>query len=318
MISAGLDADDASFELVVRPEEAGLRLDQFLAARLTVARAEARRLLERGEAALGGRALGLADKGRRLGPGDCVRVRGFAPIARRHPLPESEAPLPVLARGAGWIAVDKPPGRAVHPLRPDETGTLLNALVARHPEVLGVGEGGLRSGVVHRLDVDTSGVVLFALEEAVWRRLRAAFREQRVEKTYRALVAGSLEGAGRETARLEVARHRPARVKVLPPEPPGRGRSAELGWRVLESFGEATLLEVRPRGGFLHQIRAMLAHRGHPVVGDRTYGGARVPGLAARHLLHAAALRVAEGPEVVLARSPDPPDFEAALRRLRG
>ena len=97
----------------------------------------------------------------------------------------------------------------VHPYRADEAGTLLGALVARRPQVVGVGEGGLRSGVVHRLDVDTSGVVLLATEQRSWQRLRAAFRSGAVEKRYRALVLGRLAGAGELALDLVVARHRP-------------------------------------------------------------------------------------------------------------
>ena len=91
---------------------------------------------------------------------------------------------------------------------------VLGALSARHPEIHGVGEGGLRSGVVHRLDVDTSGVLLFATEEEVWQRLRRAFQTQRVEKVYRALVCGRLEHEGRAEGGRVMARHRPARVRT--------------------------------------------------------------------------------------------------------
>ena len=102
-------------------------------------------------------------------PGGEVRI-GYTPIAET-PL---EVDLPVIARGPGWLAVDKPAGLPVHPFAEDETGTMLNAVLARRPEIFGVGEGGLRSGVVHRLDVDTSGVLLFASEAGSWRRLPRA------------------------------------------------------------------------------------------------------------------------------------------------
>src|SRR5262249_48742973 len=208
-----------------------------------------------------------------------------------HARPEGDLLLVVLARGRGWLAVDKPPGQPVHPLLREEGGTLLNALVARHPELHGVGEGGLRSGVVHRLDVDTSGVVLFATEEEAWQRLRGAFRAHRVDKLYRALVAGRLAGEGAIEPALSVVRHRPARVAVVGGARTGAvgaPRLAGLRWRSLAHGRAATLLEVRPRTGFLHQIRATLAHLGHPVCGDPIYG---TPGDASgvpRQMLHAA------------------------------
>src|SRR5690606_17413297 len=199
----------------VPAEEAGARLDAWLAARLGVGRTAVRALLERGAVRVDGRRAGRGHKGAALAAGACVVVEGFAPPAARRAPAEPERPLVVLASGPGWLAVDKPPGVPVHPLREGERGTLAGAVLARRPEMAGVGEGGLRSGVVHRLDVDTSGVVLFATEAAAWARLREAFRSHRVEKVYRALVVGRLEGEGALELDLAVARHRPARVRVV-------------------------------------------------------------------------------------------------------
>ena len=192
---------------------------------------------------------------------------------------------------------------------------MLNAVVARHPEIQGVGEGGLRSGVAHRLDVDTSGALLFATREGTWQRLRAGFRERRVEKTYRAIVHGH-PGSGSALFGLVMARHRPARVRVVGEREreSARGvRVGELSWRCLKCFGAASLVEVRPRTGFLHQIRATFAHLGHPVAGDRTYGAPADPSGAPRQMLHAARAAVDE----IVAESPDPDDFAALCARLR-
>ena len=301
--------------LLVAAQEAGARLDAFLAARLGVPRQEVRRLLAAGGVRLDGRRVGAAAKGWRLAAAARVEVEGFVPRAAQAPRPEPAAPLVVLAEGPGWVALDKPPGTALHPLAPDETGTLLNALVARRPEILGVGEGGLRSGVVHRLDVDTSGAVLFATDEGTWRRLRHAFRTHRVTKRYRAIVAGSPPAEGRAALTLALASHRPARVRVVPPEEAGRAgaRATRLSWRRIEGFGDAALLEVALETGFLHQIRVSLAHLGHPILGDRLYAPPEVAARAPRQLLHAARLSVQE----IAVESPDPPDFAAALAALR-
>jgi 23S rRNA pseudouridine1911/1915/1917 synthase len=271
-----------------------------------------KQLFEEGRVRLDAATVSPRARGRTLAGGERVAVAGFTPAAERRIAPDPGAPLRVLAEGRGWLALDKPPGLPVHPLREDERRTLLGAAVARHPELQGVGEGGLRSGLVHRLDVDTSGVVLVATEEAAWRRLREGFRSHRAAKRYRAIVLGEPAAEGREALALRVSRHRPARVRVAEPGDPGT-RVARLSWRRLETLGPAALVEVRLETGFLHQIRATFAHRGHPVAGDRRYGPAADPTGAPRQMLHAAALELDE----VRVESPDPPDFAALLARLR-
>jgi 23S rRNA pseudouridine1911/1915/1917 synthase len=251
-----------------------------------------------------------------LAPGESVDVSPFARPESAPVQPQPELELRVLAQGEGWLALDKPAGMPVHPLAEDETGTLLNAAIARHPEIQGVGEGALRSGVVHRLDVDTSGVVLVARQQETWLRLREAFTKARITKVYRALVLGLVEEDGALELPLLTARHRPARVRVAREgEEAGRGvRVAKLSFRVLERFADATLVEVRPKTGFLHQIRAVFAWLGHPLAGDRAYGPASDPTGAARHMLHASELAFEE----IRARSDDAPDFAELLASLRG
>ncbi len=304
--------------LEVQAEETGSRLDVFLATRLGLSRAQTRRLLARGAVRVSGRVVAEAAKGVTLRPGEAVEVASFVRPESARVRPQPELPLRVVASGAGWIAVDKPAGVPVHPLGEDETGTILNAVVARHPELQGVGEGALRSGVVHRLDVETSGVPLIATAEETWQRLRAAFSEQRVAKLYRAVALGRLEeGEGEIEVPLLTARHRPARVRVAHPEEPERARGvrpAHLAWRVLEVFAHATLVEVRPRTGFLHQIRAIFALLGHPLAGDRAYGPPADPTGAARHMLHASAIAVDE----IEAHAEDAPDFARLVASLRG
>jgi len=299
----------------VGERDAGQRLDAFLSGQLGLSRAGARRLLARGAVRIGGRV--AARKGDAVALGVRVEVGAFTPEAGLAPEAEPGLPLQVLARGPGWLVVDKPAGVPVHALAPGEKGSLLSAVAARHPEIAGVGEGGLRSGVVHRLDVDTSGAVLFATEQATFQRLRAAFSAHRVEKRYRVIVEGGLVGAGSFECGLMVARHRPARVRVVEAERARLEhgvRRARLAWRALEPLDRATLVEVLLETGFLHQIRATFAHAGHPVVGDAVYGlrGEGVP--APRQMLHASFLQVDE----IAAQSPDAPDFAARLEALRG
>jgi 23S rRNA pseudouridine1911/1915/1917 synthase len=300
--------------LKVGPEDSGRRLDLFLADALRLSRAQTRRLLARGAVQIGGRDVAAAAKGQPVRAGEVVAVAPFTRPESQRAIPRPDLPLSVLAEGPGWLVVDKPAGMPVHPLEEGEDATVLNALIARRPEVHGVGEGALRSGVVHRLDVDTSGALLLATREDTWQRLRAAFREHRVDKTYRAIVLGDLEGGGRIELPLVTARHRPARVRVARDDEVARGaRPAALAWRPLEKLRDATLVEVRPVTGHLHQIRVTFAHLGHPVAGDRAYGPASDPTGAARQMLHAAAVAFEE----VGGASPDPADFAALLAAAR-
>lgn len=289
------------------------RLDRFVAEALGASRAEARRLLESGAVLVNGRAVGRNAKSRPVATRDRVQLRAQETPGDSQPRAEPDLPLTVLARGAGWVALDKPAGCPVHPYRADEAGTVLGALLAREPQLLGVGEGGLRSGVVHRLDVETSGVLLFALDADTWSAARRAFETGAAKKRYRALVAGRLEGEGDLTLDLYVAQHRPARVRVAEPGFPKRSWRTALHWRAVETFVDATLVEVAPRTGFLHQIRVSLAELGHPVLGDQRYGAGPSTG---RHYLHAASLEIA-ALGGMRAQSPDPADFCAALAALR-
>jgi 23S rRNA pseudouridine1911/1915/1917 synthase len=297
---------------VVAAGDAGSRLDAFLARALGCSRAEVKRLFEAGLVTLDASAVSPRARARSLAGGEQVGVGGFTPAAERPIAPDPESGLHVLAGGAGWLALDKPSGVPVHPLREGERGTLLGAAVARHPELQGVGEGGLKSGLVHRLDTDTSGVVLVATGQATWGRLREGFRSHRAKKLYRAIVLGQPPAEGREELALRVSRHRPARVAVAEPGDP-RARITRLAWRRLEVLGPAALVEVSLETGFLHQIRASFAHRGHPVAGDRRYGPAEDPTRAPRQMLHAARIELDE----IHVASPDPPDFAACLERLR-
>jgi 23S rRNA pseudouridine1911/1915/1917 synthase len=300
----------------VGPEQGGERLDRFLASRLALSRARVRHLLEVGQVVHAGRPLGLADKSRLTRAGEEFHVLGTLRASEERPEPRPDLPLALVVEGAGWLVVDKPAGRGVHPLRSDQRDTVLNAVVARHPEIVGVGEGGLRSGVVHRLDVDTTGALLFAFEQDAWRRLRGAFADHRVEKRYLALVVGRFERARAVELTLAIARHTPARVEVVP-----SGRRCRMHVAPLALYADSTLVDVALETGFLHQIRASMAHLGHPVVGDPDYGGtvgaaAAVTGAcgAGRPMLHARRLAVDE----IAAEVAPPPDFEAARARLEG
>jgi len=286
---------DATRSFSVADSDVGARLDHVVARVLGVSRGFARKLLADERVLLGGRP---AAKGTALRAGERIEVLDFA-RPEDPPEPSPSLPLAVVAQSAGLVAIDKPAGQATHPLEHAERDTALQALLARFPEVAGVGEGGLRSGVVHRLDPGTSGVLVFALEETAWQRARAAFREKRVRKRYVARVHGEFAGEREVELALE---SRGARVRVVS----RGGRLARSRIRALSTGPASSTVEIEMRTGVRHQIRATLAHLGFPIVGDVLYGSPRA---LARHLLHAESLAW----EDFSARAPLPAELDAPL-----
>jgi 23S rRNA pseudouridine1911/1915/1917 synthase len=283
--------------LEVGPAEAGKRLDAVVAGALGVSRGWVRKLLDSGRVLLAGKP---AAKGAILRAGDRIDVLPFA-RPEAGPIANPGVALAILRESAGLVAVDKPAGLPVHPLAPDETHTALNALVALHSEIVGVGEGGLRSGVVHRLDTGTSGVLVFALRDDAWREARAAFAGKRVAKRYVARVHGAFAGERDVELLLE---NRGSRVRAV--EQGGRLAASHI--RALETGAETSLVEISMRTGVRHQIRATLAELGHPIVGDRLYGS---PLELARHWLHAASIAW----EGFSAESEPPPELRPGTSR---
>lgn len=274
------DSEAAPGLIVLRTDEAaaGQRLDQWLAARLApdLSRSRVQALIRQGAVALDGRADTVPN--RKLAAGIDVAVRLPEPEPA---VPQGEAiPLSILFEDDDLIVVDKPAGLVVHPGAGNPTGTLVNALIAHCGEGLS-GIGGVRRpGIVHRLDKDTSGVMVVAKTERAHRTLSEAFadhgRDGELERSYVALVWGAPErAAGTIDAPLGRAADRVRRAVV--PEARSDARHAVTRYRVLERFGAgpvAALVECRLETGRTHQIRVHMAHVGHPLVGDPDYGAA--------------------------------------------
>lgn len=295
--------------------EDGLRLDKALAQWRGLSRAAVWRLLDQAAVTCNGQVMHRKHKGDLLRAGDRLAI-AYDYAQGEAPLPDKTATLNLIQEGDGWLIVDKPAGMPVRPHALNETGTVMNAAVARYPEIVGVGEGGLRSGVVHRLDTDTSGTLLIATQQTAWQHLREAFAQHRISKRYLAIVHGSPPDSGQAKRDLRVATHQPARVQV---DDVGCGqadsRTCSLGWRVVERLGnQASLIEVDLHTGFLHQVRAMMDALGHPVIGDRVYGNANMSIDAPRQMLHAKSLTF----EAINAQAPMPVDMQQVLQALRG
>lgn len=274
-------------ELVVGADDAGRRLDAFVAASgVGLSRSQVRHLIDAGAVRVGGAS---RKPGYQVRAGDTVVVEIVPPTPTRAE-PE-DLPLEVLYEDALVIAINKAPGMVVHPAPGRWQGTLVNALLHRWGRLPSSDEA--RPGIVHRLDRDTSGVMVIARTPAALEHLARQFHDRTVAKRYLAVVRGVVR---RDELVIDapIGRHPTERKKMSTRA--RRGRTALTRVRVLERFAAATLVEALPQTGRTHQIRVHLAARGHPILGDLVYGAgaatrARVPPIA-RHALHADSLAV--------------------------
>jgi len=288
----------------------GERLDKVLATRLgQFSRVQIQALIRDGQVTVGGRP---AKSSYRVEEGDVIRVSVPEPEAESGPEPEA-IPLDVLYENDDLAVIDKPAGMVVHPAYGHRSGTLVNAVLARWPSIAAWGEPE-RAGIVHRLDKETSGVIVVAKTPEVLEALRALFKERAVEKRYLALVEGAPDTPdgiidapiGRDPnqrKRMAVAR---------------AGREAVTEFHVIEQYDEFSLVEVFPKTGRTHQIRVHLAFIGHPVVGDTVYGRRRQRIRMKRHFLHAAAISfpLPGSGEVVTVEAPLPVPLQDILNKL--
>jgi 23S rRNA pseudouridine1911/1915/1917 synthase len=291
-----------SLERPVAPQEAGQRLDRFLA-ELVGSRSQAARLIEAGHVQVDGRP---APKRHIVAAGQVVTVAD-----RSHPrapsAPVHETPFRVAYEDEALLVVDKPAGVVVHPARGHATGTLVQALAGRAAG----GDDPGRPGIVHRLDRDTSGLLVVARTDEVHRALKTLLAARELHREYLALVDG-VPPARSGTVDAPIGRDRRDRVLVsLDTDAP---REAVTHFEVLSNLGSSALLRVVLDTGRTHQIRVHMAAIGHPVTGDRAYGGSVRFGLA-RQFLHAARLcfRHPVTGEMLDVQSPLPEDLAHAL-----
>ncbi len=275
---------------------AGTRLDKLVVASVEgLGRAAAKRLFDEGKVRVltaGHTRAHNGAKGDVAGLGDVLEIdidapKGGAAVA------DPEAPLEIVLERDDVLIADKPAGQPTAPLAPGERGTLANALLARYPEIEGIGFSPREPGLVHRLDTETSGLVLAARTKVAFETLSHALKEGRIDKRYHLLCQG---GDLPETGTIEIplAPHPKDRRRVYPcvhPRDVARyaPRPAVTEYTRKRAVGDLWLVEARAPKASRHQIRAHFAAIGHPLAGDTLYGGPAVPGLA-RHALHAASI----------------------------
>ena len=287
-----------------------LRLDVYLVDQIRdLTRAQIQKNIEDGLVAVNGQ---VRKSGYRLRPGDVVevRVRDYEPPS----LEPEPIPLRVLYEDDAVAVIDKPSGLVVHPGAGVHAGTLVNALLHRYPEVRGVGAPE-RPGLVHRLDKETSGVMVVARTPTAFYELQRQFKHRIVQKTYLGLARGRLSEDGR--INWPIGRHVKdgQRYSIRTRKP----KEAKTHFRVLEQFNDFVLLEIKPLTGRTHQIRVHLAAAGHPLFGDRLYGPKQPKGYEPRVFLHAHRLGFLHPvrKEWVEFVSPLPLELDTILDRLR-
>jgi len=298
-------------------DDAGARIDRFASEKTGVTRSQVRRLIEEGSIRVNGKTV---KPNYRVKAGDEVEIT--LPEKPPDALVPEDIPIDILYGDEHVAVVNKPAGLVVYPAAGHPSGTLMNALRFRLGELRAPG-GPLRPGVVHRLDRDTSGVMVVALSEEAYHSLVEEFGRREIKRSYVALLWGRVKGDnGRITLRVgrSMADRKKMSVRTR------RGKEAETTWEVLERFDAATLIGAKLATGRTHQIRVHMASAGHPVLGDRTYGhktslaieGKRKLSFP-RQMLHAKVLEFRHPATGLKMRftSPIPEDMKTAIEELR-
>jgi 23S rRNA pseudouridine1911/1915/1917 synthase len=311
------------FSILVTAKDQGRRLDQFLSeTHLNLSRSQAKSLIEKHHIFLNQKP---TKPSAHIKAGDTVS--GTLPKPSPLSLKPEPIPLTILYEDSSIIVIDKPSGMVVHPAYGNPSGTLVNALLY-HCKDLGGINGVLRPGIVHRLDKDTSGVMVVAKEDEAFHQLTKQFKNRTVEKVYFAIVYGRFwQNEGLIDS--AIGRHPSERKKMSTRTK--KGRTAITRWKKLEEFDSCTLLEISPQTGRTHQIRVHLSSIGHPIFGDPLYGRKGRPGAIHdpvlkecvkrmnRQALHAHRLEFTH-PQTgkrVQFFSPIPQDMKEVLERLR-
>ena len=315
--------DQSAFTIHVNPTDSGKRLDLYIAALIPeCSRSVATTLIRNGTIRVQG---AVKKPGYRVKAGD--EVRGHIPSPAPVLYKPEPIPIDILFEDDHIIVVNKPPGLVVHPAPGHHSGTLVNGLLHHCPFLEGIGSA-RRPGIVHRLDKDTSGVLVIAKNDRAHQHLAKLFKSRRIRKKYLAVVYGAMKSDS-GTVSLPIGRHTTDRKKMSTRS--RKPRVAETAWRIRERFGPASLIELDLKTGRTHQIRVHCSAIHHPVVGDSIYGRKNtwknvahaqdLFGSIKRQMLHAWRLEFTHPAtqETVCFEAPLPKDMQdviAALRRV--
>lgn len=289
------------------------RLDHFLVSQISdISRSQLQGLIKDGFVTVNGKV--IQKTGFKIEPGQTVSI--VIPPPRPTDLIPEDIPLDIIFEDKDIILINKPPGMVVHPSAGHSSGTLVHAILSHCPDLEGVG-GVQRPGIVHRLDKDTSGVMVVAKNDAAHQFLQKQFKKRQVQKQYIALVESR---PPTKTGRIEAAIGRdPKNRQRMAIQPQKKGRMAISEFSTLENFPHHTLLSVKILTGRTHQIRVHLAYLNCPVVGDRVYGYKKVTLPVDRQLLHAHKLRIQWNKEIPEREfvAPLAEDIQKTLEQLR-
>jgi 23S rRNA pseudouridine1911/1915/1917 synthase len=302
-----------AFALAPASEAKPERLDRLIAVELPeLSRTQVQRLIEDGFVTVD-TAVITKPAVRLAGPAQVhVRIPPAAPSSHQ---PE-DIPLDIVYEDSDLLVINKPAGMVVHPAAGHAGGTLVNAVLGHDPDLEGVGDE-QRPGIVHRLDKDTSGLILVAKNDVAHRELQRQFKEREVTKTYVALLDGH---PPTDTGRIEAAIGRDLRNrKQMAIVPLAHGRAATTEYQVVEKFHDHTLVEAHPLTGRTHQLRLHFAYLKCPIAGDTIYGRRHSTVPLKRHFLHAARLQftLPGSGQPVEFEAPLPPELQRVLRTLR-
>ena len=291
-------------------DKAETRLDSLIAEHSELSRNRAQQLIREGQVTLNGVTVVKPSLLLREGDAVCVQI----PEARESGIEAEDLPLPILYQDADIAVIDKPAGMVVHPCQGTPDGTVVNALLYHLTDLSGIG-GECRPGIVHRLDKDTSGLMIVAKNDQAHLALSAQFKDRTTEKHYRAVVYGCFpEEQGRVDPPIGRSKNDRTKMAVVPD-----GRPAATEWRTLKPLRQASLLDVHILTGRTHQIRVHMKEKGHPVLGDVIYApNLKMPVRIPRLMLHSYSLRIAHPVtgEQMQFTAPLPKLFEETVAKL--